>query len=63
MTAHVGAVPVEELVAALASAGTGLAVLRAWIAIRVGATAARIRSQSPPWGGGGSAAASPPPVR
>jgi hypothetical protein len=33
--AHVGGVPVEELVPALAGAGTGLLVLRAWVTLRL----------------------------
>jgi hypothetical protein len=33
--AHVGGVPVEELVPALAGTGTGLLVVRAWLMLRV----------------------------
>lgn len=33
--AHVGGVPVEELLPWLAGPGTGLAVARAWIAVRL----------------------------
>ena len=33
--AHVGGVPVEELVRALAGTGTGLLVARAWLALRM----------------------------
>jgi hypothetical protein len=35
MIAHAAGVPVEELVPALAGAGTGLALVRAWVMIRV----------------------------
>ena len=35
MTAHVGGVPVEALVAALAGAGAALAAARAWLTLRV----------------------------
>ena len=35
MIAHIGAVPVEELVPALAGTGTGLLVVRAWLMLRV----------------------------
>jgi hypothetical protein len=33
--AHVGGIPVEELVATVAGAGTAFAVTRAWLAARV----------------------------
>jgi hypothetical protein len=33
--AHIGALPLEELVPALAGTGTGLLVARAWIMLRV----------------------------
>jgi len=33
--AHVGGVPVEELVPALAGTGTSLLVARAWVALRL----------------------------
>ena len=33
--AHVGGVPVEELVPTLAGAGTGVLVARAWLVLRV----------------------------
>ena len=33
--AHVGGVPVEEMVPTLAGAGTGLLVARAWLVLRV----------------------------
>jgi hypothetical protein len=33
--AHVGGVPVEELVPTLAGTGTGLLVARAWLMLRV----------------------------
>lgn len=32
--AHVGGVPVEELLPSLAGAGTGLLLVKAWIAVR-----------------------------
>ena len=32
--AHVGGVPLEEFLPSLAGAGTGLVVVRAWIAVR-----------------------------
>jgi hypothetical protein len=35
MVAHVGGVPVEELVPTLAGAGTGLLVARAWVALHL----------------------------
>ncbi|HMJ37822.1 MAG TPA: hypothetical protein VK501_28195 [Baekduia sp.] len=35
MIAHVGGVPVEELVPALAGTGTGLLVARAWVMLRL----------------------------
>ena len=35
MTAHLGPVPVEELVVALAGAGTSLLGLRAWLHLRL----------------------------
>jgi hypothetical protein len=35
MIGHVGALPLEELVPALAGTGTGLLALRAWIMHRV----------------------------
>ena len=35
MIAHVGAVPLEELVPALAGVGSGLLAVRAWIMLRV----------------------------
>ncbi|MEX2193894.1 MAG: hypothetical protein WD844_01290 [Thermoleophilaceae bacterium] len=35
MIAHVGGVPLEELVPALAGTGTGLLAVRAWIMLRV----------------------------
>ncbi len=34
MIAHVGGMPLEELLPALAGTGTGLAVARAWHALR-----------------------------
>jgi hypothetical protein len=33
--AHVGGVPVEELVPTLAGTGTGLLVVRGWLALRL----------------------------
>jgi hypothetical protein len=33
--AHVGGVPVEEILPTLAGAGTGLLVARAWLAVRL----------------------------
>jgi hypothetical protein len=33
--AHVGGVPVEEMLPTLAGAGTGLLVARAWLAVRL----------------------------
>jgi hypothetical protein len=33
--AHVGGVPVEEMLPALAGAGTGLLVARAWLMLRL----------------------------
>jgi hypothetical protein len=33
--AHIGALPLEELVPALAGTGTGLLAVRAWIILRV----------------------------
>jgi hypothetical protein len=33
--AHVGGVPVEELLPTLAGTGTGLPVVRAWLTLRV----------------------------
>jgi hypothetical protein len=33
--AHVGGMPVEEMLPALAGTGTGLAIARAWLALRV----------------------------
>jgi hypothetical protein len=33
--AHIGGVPVEELLPSVTGAGTGLLVARAWIALRV----------------------------
>ena len=35
MIAHVGGVPVEEMLPALAGTGTGLLVARAWLMLRV----------------------------
>ena len=35
MTAHVGGVPVEELVPTLAGTGTALLVARAWLTLRL----------------------------
>jgi hypothetical protein len=35
MTAHVGGVPVEELVPALAGAGAALVAARAWLTLRL----------------------------
>ena len=35
MIAHVGGVPVEELMPALAGTGTGLLIARAWVMLRV----------------------------
>jgi hypothetical protein len=35
IAAHIGGVPVEELVPALAGTGTGLLVARAWLMLRV----------------------------
>ena len=35
MIAHIGALPLEELVPALAGTGTGLLAVRAWIILRV----------------------------
>ena len=35
MTAHIGALPLEELVPALTGAGTGLLAARAWMIRRV----------------------------
>lgn len=35
MIAHVGGVPVEEILPALATAGTGLMGARAWLALRL----------------------------
>ncbi|HWI72343.1 MAG TPA: hypothetical protein VNT55_10335 [Baekduia sp.] len=35
MIAHVGGVPVEELVPALAGTGTGLLVARTWVMLRL----------------------------
>ena len=35
MIAHVGGIPVEELVAAAAGAGTALVVARAWVSARL----------------------------
>jgi hypothetical protein len=35
MVAHVGGVPVEELVPTLAGAGTALLVARAWLALHL----------------------------
>ena len=35
MIAHVGGVPLEELVPSAAGAGAGLLVARAWIALRL----------------------------
>jgi hypothetical protein len=32
--AHVGGLPVEELLPALAGSGTGLVALRAWLSVR-----------------------------
>lgn len=34
IAAHVGGMPVEELLPSLAGAGTGLLFVRAWIALR-----------------------------
>jgi hypothetical protein len=33
--AHVGGVPVEEMLPALAGMGTGLLIMRAWLMVRV----------------------------
>jgi hypothetical protein len=33
--AHVGGMPVEEMLPALAGTGTGLVIARAWLALRV----------------------------
>ena len=35
MIAHVGGVPVEEMLPALAGTGTGLVIARAWLALRL----------------------------
>jgi len=35
IVAHVGGVPVEEILPTLAGTGTGLLVLRAWLAARL----------------------------
>ena len=35
MIAHIGALPLEELLPALAGTGTGLLAVRAWIILRV----------------------------
>jgi hypothetical protein len=35
MTAHVGGMPVEEMLPALAGTGTGLVIVRAWLALRL----------------------------
>ena len=35
MIAHIGGVPVEELIPSLAGAGTGLLVARSWMMLRV----------------------------
>ncbi|MDX6726985.1 MAG: hypothetical protein QOK49_1790 [Baekduia sp.] len=35
MIAHIGGVPVEEMLPALAGTGTGLLVARAWLMLRV----------------------------
>jgi hypothetical protein len=35
MIAHVGGMPVEELLPALAGSGTGLVIARAWLAVRL----------------------------
>lgn len=35
IVAHVGGVPVEEVLPALAGTGTGLLVARAWLAVRL----------------------------
>jgi hypothetical protein len=35
MIAHIGPLPLEELVPALAATGTGLLAVRAWILLRV----------------------------
>ena len=35
MIAHIGPLPLEELVPALAGTGTGLLAVRAWIMLRV----------------------------
>ena len=35
MIAHVGGVPVEEILPALAGAGAGLLVVRAWLTLRL----------------------------
>ena len=35
MIAHVGGMPVEEMLPALAGTGTGLVIARAWLALRV----------------------------
>ena len=35
MIAHVGGVPVEEMLPALAGTGTGLVIARAWLTLRL----------------------------
>jgi hypothetical protein len=35
MVAHVGGMPLEELLPSLAGAGTGLLVVRAWVAVHL----------------------------
>ena len=35
MIAHVGGIPVEEVVPALAGTGTGLLVVRGWLSLRL----------------------------
>ncbi len=35
MIAHVGGMPVEEMLPALAGTGTGLVIARAWLALRL----------------------------
>ena len=35
MIAHVGGMPVEEFLPALAGSGTGLVIARAWLAVRL----------------------------
>ncbi|MEA2307532.1 MAG: hypothetical protein QOH43_4812 [Solirubrobacteraceae bacterium] len=35
MIAHVGGVPVEEMLPALAGTSTGLLIVRAWLVVRV----------------------------